>query len=171
MARRFRPATEEDVARDAHRFDRLKPDGWREGFRALVLEVDGTVVGVGRIGVNPVHPRRDLVELEISPEHRRHGHGTALLDELRKYSDNPLSSKVVPGSERDLFLRTFGAVTYLEGLRADGAAMLDFDNHPTDPHTAPLLATLDREEVDPVHLVEIPGGITATLRELTESRP
>lgn len=303
-ARRFRPTTSEDVERDGHRFDWLKPDGWREGFRALALEVDGDVIGVGRIGGNSVHPRRDLVELEIAPEHRRRGHGTALLRELREYSNNPLSSKVEPGSERDLFLRAHGAVTYLEvpllrvdlttertarwirtvreladgdarvlpwselpreqlidaltdrylwqhaswsptaprdvirpivgeefyeesdlvgswavlrdgaitaladlysadradgpasrregaveavdaaapharvdvalclaalleGLRADGATSLDLDNHPTDPHAAPLLATLDREKVDPVHLVEIPGGLTATLRELT----
>ena len=54
----------------------------------------------------------------------------------------------------------------LEQLRAVGVTSLDLDNHPTDPHTAPLLATLDREEVDPVHLLEIPGGLTAVLREL-----
>src|SRR5699024_12510071 len=54
----------------------------------------------------------------------------------------------------------------LEGLRGLGIAALDLDNHPTDPHTAPLLATLEREEIDPVQLVEIPSGLTATLREL-----
>ena len=54
----------------------------------------------------------------------------------------------------------------LADLGEHGAAELDLDNHPTDPHTAPLLATLDRTEVDPVHLVEIPNGLTAVLREL-----
>lgn len=298
-ARTFRPATEADSLRDGHRFTWLKPDRWRAGFRALVLEVDGDVIGVGRIGPNPVHPGRDLVELEIAPDHRRRGHGTALLRELGGYSDKPLSSKVAPGSERDLFLRSLGAVTYLEvpllrvevatdrtsrwcaAVRssADGAARAvpwsdlpreqlvdaltdryawqhaswspvaardvlrrevgeeflggavrehswavlrggkiaalsdlydepvgtaregtleavdaaaptarhdvalclaaqledlgtlgvatyDLDNHPTDPHTAPLLHTLRREEVDPVHLVEIPNGLTAVLRDL-----
>lgn len=312
-ARRFRPATQADAERDGHRFEWLKPDGWRTGFRALVLELadpDGgaRVIGVGRIGPNPVHPGQDLAELEIAPEHRRRGHGTALLHELRKYSDKPLSSKAAPGSERELFLRTLGAVTYLEvpllrldiaaqrtagwaaavraghdggaravpwsdlpreqvidaltdrylwqhaswsptasrdvvrpvvgeefyedsahehsiavvrdgqitaladlyrgevdeegsaggaglsregsleavdaaapharadvalclaalleQLRAAGVTSLDLDNHPTDPHAAPLLATLGREEVDPVHLLEIPGGLTAVLREL-----
>src|SRR5699024_3315047 len=128
-ARRFRPATQADAERDGHRFEWLKPDGWRTGFRALVLELadpDGgaRVIGVGRIGPNPVHPGRDLAELEIAPEHRRRGHGTALLHELRKYSDKPLSSKAAPGSERELFLRTLGAVTYLEVplLRLDVAA-------------------------------------------------
>ncbi|HLQ80258.1 MAG TPA: GNAT family N-acetyltransferase [Brachybacterium sp.] len=307
--RRFRPASSADVERDGHRFEWLKPDGWREGFRALVLEVEvpgggSEVIGVGRIGPNSVHPGRDLVELEISPEHRRRGHGTALLRELGKYSDNPLSDKVSPGSARDLFLRSLGAVAYLEvpllrvdvaaertrrwvdavrdrhdggaravpwtdlpreqvidaltdrylwqhaswsptasrdvvrpvvgeefyeesvrgqsiavmrdgritaladlyrseggdapattlregsleaidaaapharadvalclaalleRLRGLGIPALDLDNHPTDPHTAPLLATLEREEIDPVQLVEIPSGLTATLREL-----
>lgn len=310
-ARTFRPSTEADVERDGHRFEWLKPDGWRAGFRALVLEVDGAVIGVGRIGPNRVHPRRDLVELEIAPEHRRAGHGTALLRELGKYSDEPLSDKVEPGSVRDAFLQAQGAVTYLEvpllrvdvaaertvrwcaavraseeacgalavrwaelpreqlvdaltdryrwqhaswsptaprdvlrrevgeafwdgsvrehswavvrdgtvtalsdlyddesgspddggaapvGRRREGAAEavdaaapraradvalclaallgdlralgvehLDLDNHPTDPHTAPLLATLHRTEVDPVHLVEIPNGLTAQLRDV-----
>ena len=314
-ARRFRPATAADADRDGHRFEWLKPDGWREGFRALVLEVDDPgsgaprVIGVGRIGPNTVHPGSDLVELEIEQAHRRRGHGTALLRELGKYSDNPLSSKAVPSSERELFLSAQGAVTYLEvpllrvdvaaertarwcaavrthhdgaaravawtelpreqvidaltdrylwqhaswsptatrelirpvageefyeesarelsvavvrdgritaladlysgpesnegsrsgdaaitregsleavdaaapharadvalclgalleQLRAAGVASLDLDNHPTDPHTAPLLATLDREEVDPVHLLEIPNGLTAQLRDV-----
>ena len=317
-SRRFRPATQADAERDGHRFEWLKPDGWRMGFRALVLELadpdaGARVIGVGRIGPNPVHPARDLVELEIAPEHRRRGHGTALLHELGKYSGKPLASKAAPGSERELFLRTLGAVTclevpllrldvaaertarwaaavheghdggaravpwsdlpreqvidaltdrylwqhaswsptaardvvrpvvgeefyedsshehsiavvrdgqitaladlyrggadvedgegsaggrgaglsregsleavdaaapharadvalclaaLLEQLRAVGVTSLDLDNHPTDPHTAPLLATLDREEVDPVHLLEIPGGLTAVLREL-----
>ena len=119
-SRRFRPAAEADVARDGHRFDWLKPDGWREGFRALVLEVDdpdtGTprVIGVGRIGPNTVHHDRDLVELEIEEPHRRRGHGTAFLRELGRYSSKPLFSRVVPGSARDGFLRAQGAVTYLE---------------------------------------------------------
>ncbi|MDN5899382.1 MAG: GNAT family N-acetyltransferase [Brachybacterium sp.] len=312
-ARKFRPATTADVDRDGHRFEWLKPDGWRAGFRALVLELEledggggATVIGVGRIGPNTVHPGSDLVELEIEPAHRRQGHGTALLRELGTYSNNPLSSKVVPGSERDGFLRAQGAVTYLEvpllrvdvaaartarwcaavreatdvqgacavpwtelprqqlvdalvdrytwqhaswsptasrevlrrrvgeefyeeskrehswavvrdgeitaladlyddergaggpaGPRCEGALEavdaaapharadvafclaalledlgalgveeLDFDNHPTDPHTAPLLATLRRTEVDPVQLVEIPNGLTAVLREV-----
>ncbi|GAA4526352.1 N-acetyltransferase [Brachybacterium paraconglomeratum] len=322
-SRRFRPTTAADVARDGHRFEWLKPDGWREGFRALVLEVEDPesdeprVVGVGRIGPNTVHPGRDLVELEIEEGHRRRGHGTALFRELGKYSNNPLSSKVQPGSARDGFLRAQGAVTYLEvpllrvdvavdrtarwcaavrgaaargagggtaravrwtelpreqlidalttrylwqhaswsptaprevvrpevggafneesvhehswavlrngeitaladvystedgevgeageastsvgphcegafeavdaaapGARADAALCLaalledlrgmgvetmDFDNHPTDPHAAPLLATLRRTEVDPVHLVEIPNGLTAVLRDV-----
>ena len=317
-SRRFRPATQTDAERDGHRFEWLKPDGWRTGFRALVLELadpdaGARVIGVGRIGPNPVHPGRDLVELEIAPEHRRHGHGTALLHELGKYSNKPLFNKAAPGSERELFLRTLGAVTclevpllrldvaaertarwaaavheghdggaravpwsdlpreqvidaltdrylwqhaswsptaardvvrpvvgeefyedsshehsiavvrdgqitaladlyrggadvedgegsaggrgaglsregsleavdaaapharadvalclaaLLEQLRAVGVTSLDLDNHPTDPHTAPLLDTLDREEVDPVHLLEIPGGLTAVLREL-----
>src|SRR5699024_10283596 len=52
--RRFRPASSADVERDGHRFEWLKPDGWREGFRALVLEVEvpgggSEVIGVGRI--------------------------------------------------------------------------------------------------------------------------
>ena len=55
---------------------------------------------------------------------------------------------------------------WLEGLRSVGVATLDLDNHPTDPHTAPLLTTLHREAVDPVHLVEIPNGITAALRDV-----
>lgn len=304
-ARRFRPATAADAARDGHRFEWLKPDGWREGFRALTLEIDDPdtgaprVIGVGRIGPNTVHPGRDLVELEIEEPHRRRGHGTALLHELGKHSDNPLSSKVWPGSERDAFLRAQGAVTYLEvpllrvdvaaertarwcaavremqdgaaravpwtelpreqlvealvdrytwqhaswsptaaretlrpvvgeefyeesehghswavvrggeitaladlfvdpvgprreggleavdaadpharadvalclavmleDLRALGAESLDLDNHPTDPHTASLLATLRRAEMDPVHLVEIPNGLTARLRDV-----
>ncbi len=298
-ARRSRPAAEADVARDGHRFSWLKPDRWRAGLRALVLEVDGEVAGVGRIGPNPVHPVRDMVEIEIAEAHRRRGHGTALMRELGRYSKNPLSDKVVPGSERDLFLRSLGAVTYLEvpilrldvaaertarwcaavreghegaarvvpwtdlpreqlidaltdrylwqhaswspsaprevirpvvgvefaegavlehswvvvrdgritaladlydepvgparegaleavdaaapsaradvalclaawleDLRATGVATLDFDNHPTDPHTSPLLATLDCEEVDVVRLVEIPNGITAALRDV-----
>src|SRR5699024_7587901 len=308
-SRRFRPATQADAERDGNRFEWLKPDGWRMGFRALVLELadpdaGARVIGVGRIGPNPVHPARDLVELEIAPEHRRRGHGTALLHELGKYSGKPLASKAAPGSERELFLRTLGAVTclevpllrlavaavhdghdggaravpwsdlpreqvtdaltdrylwqhaswsptaardvvrpvvgeefyedsshehsiavvrdgqitaladlyrggadvedgegsaggpgaglsregsleavdaaapharadvalclaaLLEQLRAVGVTSLDLDNHPTDPHTAPLLATLDREEVDPVLLLEVPGGLTAVLREL-----
>ncbi|ATG51759.1 N-acetyltransferase [Brachybacterium vulturis] len=310
-SRRFRPATPADAARDGHRFAWLKPDGWRESFRALVLEVEdggggATVIGVGRIGPNTVHPGLDLVELEIDPAHRRQGHGTALLHELGTYSNNSLSSKVQPGSERDSFLRSHGAVTYLEvpllrvdvtadrtarwcaavrgatevqgaravpwtalhreqlvdaltdryawqhaswsptaprevlrrkvgaeffeesvrehswavvrdgeitaladlyddergsggpvgphregaleavdaaapqaradvalcmaamleDLRELGAETLDLDNHPTDPHTAPLLATLDRTEVDPVQLVEIPNGLTAVLRDV-----
>ncbi|MGP9709646.1 GNAT family N-acetyltransferase [Brachybacterium sp. AOP24-D1-21] len=321
VARRFRPATPADVDRDGNRFEWLKPDGWREGFRALVLDVDdpisgeSRVIGVGRIGRNVVHPDRDLVELEIEEGYRRLGHGTALLHELGSYSDNPLSSKVVPGSERDGFLRAQGAVAYLEvpllrvdvsadrtarwcaavsashdgtaravpwtelpreqlvdaltdrytwqhaswsptasrevlrpevgeefyeesvhehswavirggeitaladlyradegededegrdedegarvgrhregaleaidasaptaradvalclaalleGLRELGTETVDFDNHPTDPHAAPLLATLRRTEVDPVHLVEIPNGLTALLRDV-----
>lgn len=304
-ARRFRPVTPSDVDRDGHRFEWLKPDGWREGFRALVLEIDdpGTgrplMIGVGRIGPNIVHPQQDLVEIEIDPAHRRQGHGTALLRELGTHSDKPLSSKVVPGSERDAFLRAHGAVTYLDvpllrvdvaadrtarwcaavreshdgaaravpwndlpreqlvdaltdrytwqhaswsptapreilrpeagegfcegsvherswavvrdgvitaladlydepvGARREGcleavdaaapharadvalclAAMLedlhglsveslDLDNHPTDPHAAPLLVTLRRTEVDPVQLVEIPNGLTAQLRDV-----
>lgn len=305
-ARRFRPATEADADRDGHRFEWLKPDGWREGFRALVLEIEdqGThrplVIGVGRLGPNTVHPTRDLVEIEIDPRHRRQGFGTALIRELGRYSSNPLSTKVTPGSERDLFVRSLGATTYLpvpllridvaaqrtgrwcsavraagdgdavsvhrwdelpreqlvdaltdlylwqhaswsptssrevirpevgeefyeetvqehsvavlrsgritalaelyddpighhregaleavdaaalharndvalclaamlEQLRALGVVTADFDNHPTDPHAAPLLATLDRQEADPVHLVEIPNGLTAALREL-----
>lgn len=301
-----RPATEVDADRDGHRFEWLKPDGWRKGFRALVLEIEdqGTrgplVIGVGRIGPNTVHPTRDLVEIEIDAEHRRRGFGTALIRELGRYSSNPLSTKVAPGSERDLFVRSLGATTYLpvpllridvaaertgrwcsavrsavegdavsvhrwrelprdqlvgaltdlyfwqhaswsptssrevirpevgeefyeetarehsvavlrsgritalaelydepigqhregafeavdaaalharsdaalclaamlEELRALGVETADFDNHPTDPHAAPLLATLDRQEADPVHLVEIPNGLTAALREL-----
>ena len=84
-SRRFRPTTAADVERDGHRFEWLKPDGWREGLRALVLEVDdpdpgdSLVIGVGRIGPSTVHPGRDLVEPEIAPVHRRRGHGTALL--------------------------------------------------------------------------------------------
>ena len=122
--RGFRPTTVADVERDGNRFTWLRPDRWREGFRALALEVDGQVIGVGRIGPNPVHPQRDLVELEIDPAHRRRGHGTALMRELRKYSHKALSMKVVPGSDRDLFLRSLGAVTYLEVplLRVDLAA-------------------------------------------------
>jgi len=322
-SRRFRPTTAADVDRDGHRFEWLKPDGWREGFRALALEIDDPdtgaprVIGVGRIGPNTVHPGRDLVELEIAEAHRRRGHGTALLHELGEYSHNPLSSKVMPGSERDGFLRSLGAVTYLEvpllrvdvqadrtarwcetvrgaqgdiartvawaelpheqlvdaltdryawqhaswsptasrevlrpvvgeefydeselehswavvrdgeitaladlygtagaegpadaeeqtgadrasvgrrregaleavdaaapsaradvalclaalleDLRALGAVSMDFDNHPTDPHAAPVLATLRRTAVDPVHLVEIPNGLTAELRDV-----
>ena len=319
-SRRFRPSTVDDVDRDGHRFTWLKPDGWREGFRALVLEIDDLrtgdpqVIGVGRIGPNHVHPRRDLVELEIAEAHRRRGHGTALLRELGKYSANPLSRKVEPGSEREGFLRALGAVTYLEvpllrvdvraqrtgrwceavrsagdgvaravpwaalpreqlvdaltsrylwqhaswsptasreqirpvvgeefyaeavrdhswavsrdgritaladvysaeesegipdggsggnsseavrheaaieavdasaptarsdvalclaalleDLRELGTEVVDFDNHPTDPHAAALLATLRRTEVDPVHLVEIPNGLTAVLRDV-----
>ncbi len=299
----FRPVTGADVERDGHRFSWMKPDGWRSGFRALVLEIEGAagdrcVIGVGRIGPNTVHPTRDLVELEIDAAHRRRGHGTALLRELGTYSANPLSSKVELGSEREAFLRSLGAVTYLrvpllrvdvaaertvrwcaavraevphaevrrwselpreqvidaltdcyawqhaswsptaprdvlrrevgdefwdgairehswavrrdgaitaladlyddpvgpgregaleavdaampharadvalalaallDDLREQGVAHLDLDNHPTDPHTAPLLATLRADEVDPVDLVEIPNGLTARLREL-----
>ena len=311
VTRRFRPVTPSDVDREAHRFEWLKPDGWRTGFRALLLEVDepgseeARVIGVGRIGPNLVHPERDLAELEIDPAHRRRGHGTALLRELGRYSDKSLSSKAQPGSERDGFLRAQGAVTYLEvpllrvdvaadraarwcaavreahgggaravrwtdlpqeqlvdaltdrytwqhaswsptaprdvlrpvvgeeyyegsahahswavvrdgritaladlyseereagepfglhregcleavdaaaaharadvalclaamleDLRALGVGSLDLDNHPTDPHAAPLLATLRRTEVDPVHLVEIPNSLTAVLRDV-----
>lgn len=303
--RRFRPATAVDVERHGHRFTWLKPDGWRAGFRALVLEIDepGTdrplVIGVGRIGPNTVHPIQDLVEIEIDAAHRRRGHGTALIRELGRYSENPLFDKVVPGSERDMFLRTLGAYSSLsvpllsvevtsgrtrrwceivrestvddtvtvlpwtglpreqlvealvdryswqhaswsptasretisavvgdefyersspaqswatvrqgritalvdvydhpvgarregcveaveasapharsdvalclaaalEGLQALGAEWLDLDNHPTDPHAAPLLVTLGRVESDPVELVEIPNGLTARLRD------
>lgn len=300
----FRPTTAADVGSAGHRFEWLKPDGWRDGFRSLVLEIEdpesggALVIGVGRTGPNAVHPTQDLVEIEIDAEHRRRGHGTALIRELGKYSDNPLSSKVKPGSARDLFLRSLGAVTYLsvpllqvdataartrrwcaaardagagaqavrwsqlprellvdaltdrylwqhaswsptasrevlrpevgeefydssvleqswavlrsgritaladlydepvgvrreacleavdaststaradvalclaallEDLRESGVEALSFDNHPTDPHTAPLLATLDRVETDPVHLVEIPNDLTAVLRDL-----
>lgn len=303
--RRLRPATAADAERHGERFTWLKPDGWRAGFRALVLEIDdprtggAALIGVGRIGPNLVHPGRDLVEIEIDPAHRRRGHGTALIRELGRYSVNPLSDKVVPGSERDMFLRTLGAYTYLsvpllgvevaaastrrwceavrdwaagedvtvlpwtelprqqvvealvsryhwqhaswsptasrdvlrpvvgqefydqtvlahswatmregrimalvdvydepvgahregsieavdpaapqaradvalclaaalEDLAALGCQRLDLDNHPTDPHAAPLLMTLGRVERDPVDLVEIPSRLTARLRE------
>lgn len=53
----------------------------------------------------------------------------------------------------------------LEDLAALGCQRLDLDNHPTDPHAAPLLMTLGRVERDPVDLVEIPSGLTARLRE------
>ncbi|WP_193104013.1 GNAT family N-acetyltransferase [Brachybacterium sp. FME24] len=303
--RSIRPATAADRGHDGARFSWLQPDGWREGCRALVVTVEdpdvreGLVIGVGRIGPNRVHPGRDMAELEIDPAHRRRGHGTALLRELGRFSGNPLSDRVVPGSERDQFLRSLGAHVYLpipilsvdltdtrtaawcttvraaresdesvrvarwtdlpreqvidaltdrylwqhaswsptasrktirpvvgeefydeavlehcwatvregritalvdlydepvgphrEGsveavdsagphsrtdvalclaalltdLRGLGVHSLDLDNHPTDPHAAPLLATLPLLEAGQVNLVEIPNGLTAALR-------
>jgi hypothetical protein len=92
----------------------MKPDQWREGRRALALLVEDRIVGVGRLGSNPVHPLRDLVEVEIDSEHRRQGHGTALLRELGRYTDAPLSSQARAGTDRHAFLRSLGATTYLD---------------------------------------------------------
>ena len=55
----------------------------------------------------------------------------------------------------------------LEDLHGLSVESLDLDNHPTDPHAAPLPVTLRRTEVDPVQLVEIPNnGLTAQLRDV-----
>ena len=56
-SRQFRPTTAADVARDGHRFEWLKPDGWREGFRALVLEVDEDVRRPVAVGGNDTRRR------------------------------------------------------------------------------------------------------------------
>ncbi|MFC0673329.1 GNAT family N-acetyltransferase [Brachybacterium hainanense] len=54
----------------------------------------------------------------------------------------------------------------LEHLREQRVAEVDLDNHPTDPHAAPLLATLPRIETGTMDLLEIPTGLTGRLREL-----
>lgn len=72
--------------------------------RTLVAEVQGIPVAAGTVYETSLHNRRLWCYIEVAPDHRRQGIGSALLEELRKLaSDAPgaataLRTKVAIGS-------------------------------------------------------------------------
>ena len=99
MSRRIRPAGDDDAELSAYAavLNAVTPDGptsleemrWQDvtypGGRRFVAEVDGAIVGtarVGRIYMYPPEFERLWFGIEVLPEHRRQGIGTALLREV-----------------------------------------------------------------------------------------
>jgi len=67
----------------------------RPGFQraSLVAELEGAVVGVGSISHGERHPQRSWLSIDVVPSMRRRGVGTALLTELRGFSNRPLCAR------------------------------------------------------------------------------
>lgn len=89
----IRPATNDDITACGDLFSLARVSGWRPGGLSIVAEAAGAVVGWGNRMSNPVHPTRDLAHVEVIPDCRRNGIGTALVRALQQSADTPLSAK------------------------------------------------------------------------------
>ncbi|AOS63204.1 GNAT family N-acetyltransferase [Actinoalloteichus hymeniacidonis] len=162
---------------------------WR---RTIVAEIDGTVVGMGALLSPRFHPRRLWVYVEVRPDQRRRGIGTAIFTALRELGaadGRPLRAKVRPGGPSAGFAWALGLQRLLidseiRGLRADrfprpegfgravalddprlARAFRDFyvAAHPTDP-PHPQVGELLSES-------HLSAAIGAVLVEATSARP
>jgi len=108
-----RPATEADVDSAREAMPDLLVDRWRPGGnrRSLVAMWNGRVVGHARGIDNEFHPRSRVLVIEVLPDYRRRGIGTALLAAQRAVSDKPLELKIYASMTGARGLaRHFGAV-------------------------------------------------------------
>lgn len=108
-----------------------RPIFWRS---SLVAELDGIVVGAGTISHLQRHPRRDWVAIDVAPPERRRGVGTALVDELRGFTERPLCARARFEDQAGIaFLRRhgFGLLDRSWGGRFDPAAVVERLPEPT----------------------------------------
>lgn len=91
----IRPATEADVE-SVRDLPSLLVGRWRNGGnrRSLVAVRDGLVIGHARGIDNAFHPRSRVLVIEVLPQHRRQGVGTALLAAQQQVSRLPLELKL-----------------------------------------------------------------------------
>ncbi len=61
----------------------------RRAGEAVVAEREGRFLGVGSYRVGPRHPHRGRVAIDVVPQERRRGIGSALLAELRRRTGSP----------------------------------------------------------------------------------
>ncbi|MBM2823170.1 MAG: acetyltransferase family protein [Thermoleophilia bacterium] len=101
---------------------------------SLVAELDGVVVAAGTITSGQRHPRRSWLEIEVAPAERRSGIGTALLGELRGFTERPLCARGRFVDEAAIgFLRRhgFGLLDRSWGGRFDPGAVVERLPEPT----------------------------------------
>lgn len=109
----IRPATEVDVGASSAMLSRLRPDRWRPNRNArsfVAIEARG-VVGYCLAVDNAFHPDSRVLDLDVIPERRRCGIGSALLQTQLEVSTTPPHLKVSESmtAVRGLAAR-FGAV-------------------------------------------------------------
>jgi hypothetical protein len=106
------------------------------GFQraSLVAELEGVVVGAGTISHAERHPQRSWLSIDVTPSKRRRGVGTALLWQLRGFSERPLCARARLGDAAGVgFLREqrFEIVDRSWGGRFDPAAVVERLPDPT----------------------------------------
>lgn len=109
----IRPATDADVEGGRETMPELLVDHWRPDGnpRSLVAVQDGRVVGHARGIDNEFHPRSRVLVMDVLPDYRRKGIGSALLAAQRSVSDRPLELKIYARMTGARALaRRFGAV-------------------------------------------------------------
>lgn len=95
---------------------------------SLVAELDGVVVAAATISHVHRHPSRGWLALAVAPAQRRRGIGSALVDELRNFTDRPLCTRARFEDEPAVaFLRGhgFGLLDRSWGGRFDPTALVD----------------------------------------------
>lgn len=94
----------------------LRVDRWRdEETRAVVAtDASGAVVGTGRFYMGRVHDSRLIADVEVAPEYRRQGLGTAIVRALGELRPDRRSFQAgcYAGSTTEEFLATLGATEY-----------------------------------------------------------
>lgn len=109
---RIRRTTAGDVARHVAALPWLLVDGWRDGGVALLAEDGDRLLGAALAVPNRVHPLRDVLQIEVLPDHRRRGVGTGLIQALRDRGHGPFGAQAELGSGMQAFLGSLGAVRY-----------------------------------------------------------
>lgn len=92
----------------------LRPDGDAPWSRTLVAEDSGVPVAAGTVYESALHPERLWAYVEVAPDRRGEGLGSALLERLRtEAAGSPsgvqaLRTKAAPGSAGERFARAAG---------------------------------------------------------------
>ncbi|ALU39734.1 hypothetical protein AS188_08165 [Kocuria flava] len=92
----------------------LRPDDDAPWSRTLVAEDSGVPVAAGTVHESPLHPLRLWAWVEVAPDRRGEGIGTALLARLRAEAASApsgttaLRTRVAPGSAGERFARAAG---------------------------------------------------------------
>lgn len=112
----IRPVAETDIlTRPEWTNERgLRCDHWRDQHtRALIGEIDGSVVATGLMWTSRVHGDRYWVEIVVDPACRRRGYGSAMFEVLSsaRHSDLRFMTRGYVGSEGLAFADALGART------------------------------------------------------------
>lgn len=175
----IRPATLTDAAT----WPDVEPDRWREGSnrRSFVAEVDGQLVGHCRGIDNVHHPFSRVLVLEVRPEARGQGVGTALLRAQIAVSTRPLRVKITQNAAAAWSLaRSFGGVVEqacppwrrIVGPELRAWAQSHRKTDPTmivrsiTPEDLPALAALDADHYVAQHARWSPSASCEVLLEL-----
>lgn len=111
-----RPAAPEDLTRAAWAEGRYAPDADEPLLRRTTAALEGDrVIGLAGVTESRLHPSHLQLAVEVHPEHRRRGVGTALVRSLRADGRPGLARVFTDDEAATAFVRTLGS-TVLQTL-------------------------------------------------------